>query len=74
MSEFKIEGECDKRFENVKKAFAENFQKRGELGAAVSIVMDGRAVVDLWGGHADNAERRPWQPIRWSMSTRRPRV
>ena len=55
-SDIKIEGECDKRFENVRKAFAENFQKRDELGAAVSIVMDGRPVVDLWGGHSDEAK------------------
>ena len=59
-SEFRIEGECEKRFENVKQAFAENFEKRGELGAAVSIVVDGRPVVDLWGGHADKAKTRPW--------------
>ena len=74
MSEFKIEGECDKRFENVKKAFAENFQKRGELGAAVSIVMDGRAVVDLWGGLPTTRNAARGSAIRWSMSTRRPRV
>ena len=61
MSEFNIEGECDKRFENVRKAFAENFQKRGELGAAVSIAMDGRPVVDLWGGHADKAKTHRWE-------------
>jgi CubicO group peptidase (beta-lactamase class C family) len=60
-SDVKIEGECDKRFENVRKAFAENFQKRDELGAAVSIVMDGRPVVDLWGGHSDEAKTQLWQ-------------
>jgi CubicO group peptidase (beta-lactamase class C family) len=60
-SDLKIEGECDKRFENVRKAFAENFQKRDELGAAVSIVIDGRPAVDLWGGHADEAKTRLWQ-------------
>jgi CubicO group peptidase (beta-lactamase class C family) len=59
-SQFKIDGECDKRFENVRKMFAENFEKRGELGAGVSIVLDGRPVVDLWGGHADQAKTRPW--------------
>jgi CubicO group peptidase (beta-lactamase class C family) len=61
MAEFNIEGECDKRFESVRKAFEENFQKRGELGAAVSIVMDGRPLVDLWGGHADKAKTRRWE-------------
>ena len=60
-SDFKIEGECDKRFEGVRKAFAENLDKRGELGAACSIVLDGKCVVDLWGGHADKARTRPWQ-------------
>ena len=61
MGDFKIEGEVDKRFEGVRKAFAENLEKRGELGASVSIVIDGKPVVDLWGGHADKARTRPWQ-------------
>ena len=34
---------------------------RGELGAAVSIVLDGKPLVDLWGGHADKAKTRAWQ-------------
>src|SRR6516225_9488148 len=58
--ECKIEGEVDKRFENVRKAFAENFEKRGELGAAVAILIDGRPVVDLWGGYFGKARNRPW--------------
>jgi len=60
-SDFRVEGECDKLFESVRKAFSENFEKRDELGAAVSIVMDGHPVVDLWGGHADKAKTRLWQ-------------
>jgi CubicO group peptidase (beta-lactamase class C family) len=59
-AEFKIEGEVDKRFENVRKAFAENFETRGELGAAVAMVIDGRPVVDLWGGYFDKAKNRSW--------------
>ena len=61
MGDFKIEGEVDKRFEGVRKAFAENIQTRGELGASVAIVIDGKPVVDLWGGHSDKARSRPWQ-------------
>jgi CubicO group peptidase (beta-lactamase class C family) len=60
VAEFKIEGEVDKRFENVRKVFAENFERRGELGAAVAMVIDGRPVVDLWGGYFDKAKTRPW--------------
>jgi hypothetical protein len=56
----RIEGNCDARFERVRQAFAENFEKRGEVGAAAAVTIDGRPVVDLWGGHADKARTRPW--------------
>ncbi|HKV54400.1 MAG TPA: serine hydrolase domain-containing protein [Candidatus Binataceae bacterium] len=55
-----IEGTCDPRFEPVREAFAENFEKRGEVGAAVAVTLEGRPVVDLWGGHADKARTKPW--------------
>jgi hypothetical protein len=32
----RIKGECDARFERVREAFAENFDKRGDVGAAVA--------------------------------------
>jgi CubicO group peptidase (beta-lactamase class C family) len=56
-----IEGTCDAPFEGVKEAFAQNFADFGEVGAAVSVVVDGRTVVDLWAGHADSALSRLWQ-------------
>ncbi len=55
-----IGGTVDPRFRPVRDAFGENFASRGELGAAVTVVVDGRTVVDLWGGIADKASRRPW--------------
>src|SRR5216684_3276366 len=55
-----IEGNCDPRFGRVKAAFAENFDQRNEYGAAVAVSVDGKMVVDLWGGHADKARTRPW--------------
>ncbi|MGH8013527.1 MAG: serine hydrolase domain-containing protein, partial [Candidatus Binataceae bacterium] len=57
----KINGECDPRFSRVRDAFAENFARRGEVGAATSIVLDGRRVVDLWAGYANQARTRPWE-------------
>ncbi len=60
MAELQIEGSCDPRFERVRAAFAENFAKRNEYGAAVALTLDGKTVVDLWGGHADKARSRPW--------------
>jgi CubicO group peptidase (beta-lactamase class C family) len=55
-----IVGTCDPKFSRVKDAFAENFEKRGEVGAAVAVVLDGKSVVDLWAGHADRDKTRPW--------------
>jgi CubicO group peptidase (beta-lactamase class C family) len=60
MADLNIEGQCDARFERVRQAFAENFAKRGDVGAAVAVNIDGKPVVDLWGGHADKARTRPW--------------
>ena len=56
-----ISGECDTRFGAVREAFAENFVRHGEVGAAVAVTIDGRPVVDLWAGHADGARTRPWE-------------
>ena len=56
----KIEGTCDPKFNRVKDAFAENFEKRGEVGAAAAIMLDGKSVVDIWAGHADKEKTRPW--------------
>src|SRR5271155_4517991 len=55
-----IDGECERRFERVKAAFAENFATHGEVGAAVAVTLDGRPVVDLWGGYTDWSRTRLW--------------
>ncbi len=51
-----IEGQCDPAFEPLKESFVENFRSRGDVGAAVSVMIDGRTVVDLWGGDASPGE------------------
>ncbi len=55
-----IEGTCDPRFQRVKDAFAANFETAHEVGAAVAMYIDGKPVVDLWGGHSDQARTKPW--------------
>lgn len=55
-----VEGSCDPRFEAVSKTFIENFEKRDEIGASVSITLDGIKVVDLWGGRKSPGGD-PWQ-------------
>jgi CubicO group peptidase (beta-lactamase class C family) len=44
----------------VRRVFEKSFES-GEVGAAVAITLDGKPVVDLWGGFADAARTRPWQ-------------
>ena len=55
-----IEGPCDPKFAAVRDAFASNFALHGEVGAATTLFVGGRKVVDLWGGWADRARTRPW--------------
>ncbi|ADB50476.1 EstA family serine hydrolase [Conexibacter woesei] len=56
-----VEGNVEPRFERVREVFAENFEERDEVGAALCIYHEGRSVVDLWGGIADVDEERPWE-------------
>ncbi|HET9999373.1 MAG TPA: serine hydrolase domain-containing protein [Ktedonobacteraceae bacterium] len=55
-----VAGFYDPRFERVAGEFVKNFQERGEVGASVSITIEGERVVDLWGGSADPVSNRPW--------------
>jgi len=56
----RTEGLVEPGWQGVAKAFAANFDERGEVGAAVCAYLDGRKVVDLWGGVADPTSGRPW--------------
>ena len=56
-----IAGTCDARFADVREALHENVSRRGELGAAVAVIVEGRPVVELWCGWADTERTRVWQ-------------
>ncbi|MFC5972683.1 serine hydrolase domain-containing protein [Halomarina salina] len=56
-----IHGTVAPGFESVRAVFAENFDDRDELGAALAVYRHGEAVVDLWGGHRDTAREHPWE-------------
>jgi CubicO group peptidase (beta-lactamase class C family) len=56
-----IQGYCDQRFSAVKEAFRRNFDSGQEVGASFAATIDGKFVVDIWGGYADAARTRPWQ-------------
>jgi CubicO group peptidase (beta-lactamase class C family) len=56
-----IHGSADPAFAALASEFERNFIERGDVGAALSLVIDGRAVVDLWAGSLDAAGQRPWR-------------
>jgi CubicO group peptidase (beta-lactamase class C family) len=56
-----VDGFVAPGFDVVADAFEHNFSDREELGAAFAATNDGELVVDLWGGLADRATRRPWR-------------
>ena len=56
-----IHGFVSPGFEAVREAFAENFAKRHEIGAACCVYHKGEKVVDLWGGVRNVTTGEPWE-------------
>jgi CubicO group peptidase (beta-lactamase class C family) len=56
-----VTGTCDPRFSAVEEEFARNFSERGELGAAVCVLIDGVPLVDLAGGFVDAGHSASWR-------------
>lgn len=60
-SQIAVYGGCEARFEAVREVFQRSLESGVEIGAAVSFVLAGRSVVDLWGGHYDLERNREWE-------------
>ena len=58
---FMINGYCDPRFKKMLDIFTENFETGLECGASFAATIDGKYVVDLWGGFSDAAGTIPWE-------------
>jgi CubicO group peptidase (beta-lactamase class C family) len=50
----------ERLLQRLKPLFLENFEKFGELGAAVSVWQNGKPIVDLYGGFRDAQREKPW--------------
>lgn len=61
MGTMKIDGYCDERFISVKHAFEKNFELGFEVGASFAVSLNGKLVVDIWGGFSDSAKTKPWE-------------
>jgi len=46
--------------QRLKPLFQKNFEKFGELGAAMSVWQNGKPIVDLYGGFRDAHREKPW--------------
>jgi CubicO group peptidase (beta-lactamase class C family) len=58
--ETRVHGSVEAGFDAVREAFAANFDKHGEVGAACSAYAGGRKVVDLWGGVTRQGGTEPY--------------
>src|SRR5256714_624072 len=56
-----IQGTVEPGFEGVRDTLASNIDSGDDVGASVAVIVDGRTVVDIWGGHIDEARTQPWQ-------------
>ncbi len=52
--------ESSQLLRRLKPLFQENFEKFGELGAAVSVWQNGKPIIDLCGGFQDARRENPW--------------
>jgi CubicO group peptidase (beta-lactamase class C family) len=56
-----VEGFVAPGWEEVAETFASNLEREAEAGGAVSVVVDGACVVDLWGGRSDTETGAAWK-------------
>ncbi|MFW9876001.1 MAG: serine hydrolase domain-containing protein, partial [Candidatus Thorarchaeota archaeon] len=59
--DIEVHGTWDEGLEPVKDAFLKNFEDGLEVGASLAITIEGKYVMDIWAGYADEAKTRPWQ-------------
>jgi CubicO group peptidase (beta-lactamase class C family) len=55
-----MQRDSDGLIERIAPLFEENFARFGELGAAISIWKNGKALLDLHGGFRDARRKQPW--------------
>src|ERR1700737_5488925 len=75
-----VYGHSDTRFQHLAAALSKEICSGGELGAAISVDVDGGSVVDIWGGHTDRGQTKKWSertivnvwPCPKTISTRAP--
>lgn len=57
---FPVSGFARPRFEPVREAFIDNFERRHERGGACAVYLGGNLVTDVWGGVRNKQTGEPW--------------
>ena len=60
-NKIEIRGYCEERFEPVKKVLAQNIESGSDIGTSFAATIDGKFVIDIWGGYSDAAQTREWE-------------
>jgi CubicO group peptidase (beta-lactamase class C family) len=60
LNEIEVNGYVEQGFEKVKEEFIKNFTDRKDIGAACSVYVEGKKVVDLWGGFSNLDTKTKW--------------
>ena len=55
-----VQGVCSDRFAAMHDILAANVDSGDDVGASVTVTIDGEFVVDMWAGWADEAKTMPW--------------
>lgn len=67
-----VSGYCEPRFEKLRALLAENVGSGAELGASICVNINGKTVIDLWGGFTDQDRVHQWHENTivnvWSIS------
>ncbi|MHA2283481.1 MAG: serine hydrolase domain-containing protein [Promethearchaeota archaeon] len=61
LKEIEIQGLCEPRFGAVKEAFMRNFKEDMEVGASFAVMINGKYVIDIWGGYKNKEKTQPWE-------------
>ncbi|CAI6099145.1 unnamed protein product [Clonostachys chloroleuca] len=56
-----VYGKCDSKFREVQVLLEQFIESGKELGASITVNVDGEEVVDIWGGYANESRTQPWE-------------
>jgi CubicO group peptidase (beta-lactamase class C family) len=57
----KVQGYCDGKFEKIRKLLEESIASGNEIGASIALNIDGKTVIDVYGGFGDAEKTKPWE-------------